>query len=81
MRRILNNHYTDTGTSGRKVDLLFFDGDFELANFEFKLGAPDSVKFRMQLATNIRIQRAIMEWTKHKTGKRTHILFMTFEGM
>jgi len=81
VREAQNAYYKDTGSSGRKVDLLFFDGDLELANFEFKLGSPESVKFRMQLATDIRINRAIMEWSKQKTGKRMSILFMTFEGI
>jgi hypothetical protein len=81
VRQVQQNYYKDTGANGRKIDLLFRDGDFELANFEFKLGMPGCAKFRMQLSLNIRINRAIMEWNKHNTGQRMHIFFMTFEGI
>ncbi|KAF9344943.1 hypothetical protein BGX34_005189 [Mortierella sp. NVP85] len=52
-----HRYYKDTGPGGKKIDLLFFDGDLELANFEFKLGSSKSAKCQVQLSKTIRINR------------------------
>ncbi|KAK3806734.1 MAG: hypothetical protein J3Q66DRAFT_445300 [Benniella sp.] len=65
----------DSGKHGRKVDLIFSGGTYELSNFEFKVDKSNTCKeCILQHLKNIRLNRAIMEtlfkrWPPHPQGR------------
>jgi hypothetical protein len=65
---------------GRKVDLLFYIDDIELANVEFKVQKTTPMEIKIQHLKNIRINRAIMEGQLKTCDARTSILYMDIQG-
>jgi hypothetical protein len=81
LKNILEKEYHSSGTHGRKVDLLFYDGDDELCIFEFKTEFASGTELKEQVGKAIRLNRAIMEYSHYsRWGVRPDILFMTFKG-
>jgi hypothetical protein len=66
---------------GRKVDLLFYEGNVELGNLEFKTEKIRHNEMRKQHSKNIRINRSIMESHFKACGQKTPMLFMDIQGI
>ncbi|KAF9991590.1 hypothetical protein BGZ79_004251, partial [Entomortierella chlamydospora] len=79
VKSILDEEFDEFGKFGRKIDLTFYSGEYELENCEFKLpGAPD-IDVKIQNRKNIRLNRAIMESHLEASDLKLNVLYFDYQ--
>ncbi|KAI8602429.1 hypothetical protein EDD21DRAFT_75566 [Dissophora ornata] len=79
-KSVLDEEFDEFGKFGRKVDLTFYSGEYELANCEFKLPGASDLDVKIQNRKNIRLNRAIMESHLEASGLKLNILYFDYQG-
>ncbi|KAF8980310.1 hypothetical protein BGZ46_004385 [Entomortierella lignicola] len=79
MRSILDEEFDEFGRFGRKIDLTFYSGEYELANCELKLPDAPVLDIKIQNRKNIRLNRGIMESHLETSGLKSNVLFFDYQ--
>ncbi|KAF9160465.1 hypothetical protein BGX21_003077 [Mortierella sp. AD011] len=81
VKSILDEEFDEFGKFGRKIDLTFYSGEYELANCEFKLPDAPEIDVKIQNRKNIRLNRAIMESHLEASGLKLNVLYFDYQGI